>query len=257
MIKKVAIIGAQGMLGSDLVKYLGKEFSVVAITKDNYKDTIGKNFDVVINANGNSKRFWANQHVFEDFQLSTVSVYKSLFDFYYKTYIYISSSDVYNNHMLPSATKESQLIQSENLCAYGLHKYISECIIRNNTTSYLILRSSMMLGMNMKKGPIYDILQGKPLFVNKQSQIQMITTYEIANILIFFIKHKITNATYNIGGKSVVSFKDIEKLFSLPITFEKDSETQMYNMNVSKLNSIYQLKTSKEYLQHFIGSLKS
>ena len=142
--KRIAIIGANGMLGSDLVAYLSKHFSVTAITKENYTSFVNKDFDIVINANGNSKRFWANEHILEDFTLSTVSVYKSLFDFEYKVYIYISSSDVYPDHTNKKSTKEDQPIFSSALSPYGFHKYLSELIVQTNVKKYLILRCSFI-----------------------------------------------------------------------------------------------------------------
>src|SRR5258708_8916717 len=124
-LKTLAIIGGDGMVGSDLIKYLNSDFSVTSITKKNYSEFISKSFDVLVNANGNSKRFWANKNVLEDFNLSTVSVYKSIFDFRYTIYIYISSSDVYKNHSSPLTTVES-IIYGEGLSAYGLHKYLRD-----------------------------------------------------------------------------------------------------------------------------------
>ena len=88
--KRIAILGGSGMLGADLVKYLSKAKEVVSITRENYEDikNSGAEYDVLINANGNSKRFWANQNPVEDFDKSTRSVYLSLFDFKAKLYIY-------------------------------------------------------------------------------------------------------------------------------------------------------------------------
>ena len=72
--KTLAVIGGSGTLGSDLVQYFSTKFVVISINRGNYRDQIGKLFDVVINANGNSKRFWANQNPVEDFFASSASV---------------------------------------------------------------------------------------------------------------------------------------------------------------------------------------
>lgn len=244
------------MLGSDLVKYLNQSFLVTSISKNNYSQFINHSFDVVVNANGNSKRFWANENVLEDFDISTVAVYKSIFDFKYSTYIYISSSDVYKDHSNPLSTSESQLNDLEGLSTYGLHKYLSEIIVKSNCPNYIILRSSMILGKNLKKGPIFDIINNKPLFISPTSRLQMITTYEIANVITFLIDKKIENDIFNVGGKGIVDFKKIQTYFSISITSSKKAETQSYEMNVSKLNRLFPLKTSEEYLQEFLNILK-
>lgn len=250
--KRIAIIGSSGMVGSDLAQHLSPQFDVTGITRENYHHFKGRTFDVLINANGNSKRFWANEHVLEDFALSTISVYTTLFDFFYKLYVYISSSDVYENHWNPRFTNETRKIHPENLSPYGFHKYLSELIVRNHTKDYVILRSSMILGKNLAKGPIYDILQNKRLFISPASKLQMITTEEFANVVYFLIRRHITREVFNVGGKGTVSFKAIHRYIRKPITFPQDGERQIYEMSVAKLHRIYPFKTSEEYLRDFL-----
>lgn len=254
--KTLALIGGNGMLGSDLVKYLSSQFFVTSITRENYIQHIGKSFDLLINANGNSKRFWANKNILEDFSVSTVSVYNSIFNFKFSTYIYISSSDVYTDHTNASSTLENEAQDSQKLSSYGFHKYMSERIVENNCKSYLILRSSMVLGKNLKKGPLYDILNNKPLYISNSSRLQMITTKEIANVIAFLIDGKIQNQIFNMGGKGTVDFKKIQTYFSVPVTFSIKTEIQTYEMNVSKLNKLYALKSSEQYLQDFLNNIE-
>lgn len=254
--KTLAIIGGNGMLGSNLVKYLSSYYFVISISKENYSQFINHSFDVAVNANGNSKRFWAIKNPLEDFTASTVSVYKSLFDFKFKTYIYISSSDVYIDHSSSASTLEDQIQDSSKLSSYGLHKYLSEKIVENNCKRYLILRCSMVLGQNLKKGPIYDITNKKPLFISKLSRLQMISTKEVASVINFLIKKEIKNETFNVGGEGTIDFQKIQTYFSTPVSFQEKNETQIYEMNVSKLSKLFSLKSSEEYLQEFTNTLK-
>lgn len=242
------------MLGSDLVKYLSQSFLVTSISKDNYAQFTNRAFDVVVNANGNSKRFWANTNPLDDFTASTVSVYKSLFDFKFNTYIYISSSDVYVDHSSNASTSENQIQDSSKLSPYGFHKYLSETIVKNQCKSYVILRTSMLLGKNLKKGPIYDTVNNRSLFISESSRIQMITTVEIANIIKFFLDQNKTNNVVNVGGKGTVNFKNIQNYFSIPVTFSKKAEKQVYEMNVDKINKLFPLKSSEEYLKEFLNN---
>lgn len=253
--KTLAVIGGNGMLGSDLVKYLSSQFLVTPITKESHSQFIGKTFDVLVNANGNSKRFWANTNPLDDFIASTVSVYKSVSDFKFSTYVYISSSDVYVDHLSSQSTLENQSQDSSKLSSYGLHKYLSEKIVGNQCKNYLILRSSMILGDNLRKGPIYDILNKNPLYISDSSKLQMITAYEIANVIKFLLGKKNIKEVFNMGGRGVIDFKKIQAYFSMPITFSKKAETQIYEMNVSKLNKLFPLKTSEKYLQEFLTTI--
>lgn len=248
----VGILGGKGMLGSDLAGFLEEHYVVKTIDKDTYEEGRKERYDIFINANGNSKRFWANEHPFEDFEASTVSVYKSLCDFQFKKYIYISSSDVYENHSRPVYTKEDQHIRVANLSSYGFHKYVSEQIVQHVVPDYLILRSSLLLGSNLVKGPIYDILYNYPLFITFQSALQMITTKEIASIIILCVEKNITKEIINTGGRGAFPFSRMREYVKTPLTVSPDAKTQLYEMDTTKLAAFYPLKTSEEYLKKFI-----
>lgn len=255
-LKSLAIIGSRGMVGSDLTQYLKSYFGkVTSIDRKNYDQHKGKRFDIVINANGNSNKIWAKNNVLSDFAASTTSVYKSLFDFPCKTYIYISSADVYPNHTNKKFTYESKTINVEGLSPYGFHKYLSESIVKNFSRNYVILRCPMIIGTNLKKGPIYDILHNSRLFVTGESAFQMITTYELAQIIYFLLVQNITKEVFNVGGKGTVVLGKITESVRKLVTFPKDGETVKYEINVSKLDKIYHLKTSGEYLQDFLKEL--
>ncbi len=249
---KIGILGGKGMLGSDLTEFLGKEHDVTPIGKDNYEENKGKEFDVFINANGNSRRFWANENPLSDFEASTLSVYKSLYDFKFGKYIHISSSDVYENHSNPAATLESASINSANLSPYGLHKYMSEIIVRNRIKNHVILRSSMILGKVLRKGPLFDIMNGNPLFITLDSSLQFITTGAIADILKLCMDKNISGEIFNMGGRESFSFRDSEKYFKKIPELSPNAELQEYEMDVSKISGIYTVKTSEEYLKDML-----
>lgn len=238
------------MLGSDLCSYLKKSFSVTSITKTNYHTYIGKPFDIAINANGNSRRFWANGHPFEDFEASTVSVYRSLFDFPCNLYIYISSPDVYENHSAPASTHEGQHSNPKKLSPYGFHKYLSECIVKKHAKTYIILRCSMMLGTSLKKGPFFDSIHNAQLFISPQSRIQVVPTASVADIIKALIVKKVSNVTMNVGGIGAFSFTNINT-YVKDAAFSSNAETQHYEMDVTGAQKIYPLKTSDAYVRDF------
>lgn len=244
------------MLGSDLVRYLSASFDLTPINKENYHTFIGKKFDIIIDANGNSRRFWANQNPVEDFSASTFSVVKSIFDFPNDLYIYISSADVYEDHTNPEKTKESQEINPQKLSSYGFHKYLSELIIKKHQKRFLILRFPLLLGRNIKKGPFYDITHNVPLFVTLKTKLQLITTHAAAKIIETLLKNSVENDTINVGGKGSFVFTKLARYFGKEIQVSNDAETQTYEMNTEKIKRLYpDLKTSEEYLQEFIKGI--
>ena len=241
------------MLGSSLVRYFSEYLQVTAIHKGNYDSNIGKTFDILLNANGNSKRFWANKNPQDDFLASTVSVYQSIFDFSCERYIYISSPDVYEDHASPDYTKENQEIDPRNLQPYGFNKYLAELIVKKYRKKYLILRSSMMLGADLKKGPFYDIVHSNPLFVTSETRLQLISTHALAEIVKTLLEKQVLNAVLNVGGIGTFAFAKIKNYFNKNIHMSPNAEKQIYEMSVEKIKRLYPaLKTSEEYLRDFL-----
>lgn len=253
MIRTIGVLGGKGMLGSDLVEFLGKDFETKAIDKENYNEHRGAAFDLFINANGNSRRFWANEHPMEDFEASTISVHKSLFDFQFEKYIYISSPDVYENPGDPESAKENQNISPRHLSHYGFHKYLSERIVEHYVNNYLILRPAAMVGKGLKKGPVYDILHDEPLFITSESQIQFITTSEVAKVIQALISASIKKETFNVGGRGAVPVGRIAELAGKRLTAKDGVEEQHYEMAVEKIEKFFPIRTSEEYLKEFLS----
>lgn len=250
---KIGILGGKGFLGSDLVSFLGENHTVEAITRQNYDKKKGTHYQVLINANGNSKRFWVNQNPLEDFFASTVTVTQSIFDFPCNLYIYISSPDIYQNHTASEHTKEERVIDSKKLSPYGFHKYLSELIVKKYKEKFLILRLSMILGKNLKKGPFYDIKNGNPLFITTDSRLQLITTRAVSEIIETLLRDSVTQDVINIGGVGIFAFKKIRKYFDQEIQISPKAETQIYEMSIEKIRRLYpNLMTSEQYLQRFL-----
>ena len=252
---KVAILGSEGFVGSELCKVLKTHYEVCGVTRRNYGEKCDEEFDVLINANGNSRRYWANKNILEDFQASTISVYESIFDFNTQLYIYISSVDVYEKHDSPISTEEKTCINPSGLCAYGFHKYLSELIVRRHCPRYLILRCSAMVGERMRKGPVRDLLDGKPLFITSDSMLQFIGTSEVAKIILSLINQNIYNETVNIGGIGTISLEYLASLGRTKLSILPEAQRQIYEMNVSKLRKIFPIKTSKTYVQESLNRL--
>lgn len=225
---KIAVLGL-GFLGTTIFETLKKTHEVVGITRKNYDYHKGEQFDVFINANGNSKKYLAEQDPIKDFELSVLSVYKSLYDFKFKKYIYISSSDVWNNNI------------------YGNNKSIAETIIRLHLglkTAYKFIRCPSIIGKGMKKGVLYDILHDKPLYVTLDSLLQFVTVEEVVNHVVKALKdyRDITDlATTNI------KVRDIYKVVNKPIIEPQEgAEYQVYNQP-PELE-----KTSEQYIKEIL-----
>lgn len=233
---KLGIIGVNGVLGGALYNYFEKVFDVQGINRDNYNSFKGSHFDVLINANGNSKKFWAEQNVLKDFDASVKTVYESVFDFTYNKYIYISSADFYH----------------KNSSYYGFHKFMAEEIIRKVCDNFVILRCSSILSKDLQKGVLYDALNNTQLYVSKESSIQFISALDISIFIHILVKEDIRNTSFNLGGKGTTSIKYIEELLSKKFKYVTNAPHQYYNMDVEKASELFPIKTSNEYVEEFI-----
>lgn len=228
----IGVLGANGFIGSSLLKN-----GVISITRDNYKYIKDKNFtfDIFINAAGNNLSYWANQFPNEDFIKSVNPVYNSIFDFNIKKYIYISSIATYDDNS-----------------SYGFNKIISEEIIKKHCKDYLILRCCNVIDVSSSAGVIFDIKNNIPLFITKDSKIQFITRKGLADVIYKLIDLNITNKVINVGGLGSVSAAEIEEILGKKINIKQDAKYRKYEMDVSELDSIISMKTSKEYVMDIL-----
>jgi dTDP-4-dehydrorhamnose reductase len=209
---------------------------VTNITKENRLEYFNNNkyYDCVINANGNSRKFWANNNPLDDFELSTKSVYESLLRLRYNKYIYISSVDAgYNNY-------------------YGLNKKLSEDIVKFCAKNYTILRCSAIIGKNMKKGILKDIIDGNKVYITPNSQYQFITNTEIAKIInkLLYISE---SKTLEVGGVEAITVSELAYFLKKPIVYSDKLETLVYNQDITELCKYYNIKTSKEYIMEALS----
>jgi len=232
---KVGVLGANGFLGSEMVRVLGEDHTVVSLTRDNYLQYKGTSFDVFINMAGNNKNYWANKFPQEDFKGSALLVYDNLFDFKIDKYVFMSSIATYdiNSH-------------------YGFNKTLAEEIIRRHSNNYLIFRCSATIDRCMKIGILNDILKGIPLFISGDSQIQFITRNAVANIIKDLMSTDVYNRTFNMGGVGAVTISSIESIVGHSIIYDSAAKKRHYEMDVCELNELFKLKTSYEYVEDIV-----
>jgi nucleoside-diphosphate-sugar epimerase len=223
---KIAVIGADGLVGSAVCKKL----NATGITRDNYELYIGKSFDVIINANGNSSKHKANDDPQYDFTESVESVNDTMFDFGFKKYVYISSYDAHMDN------------------SYGLHKKLSEEIVKHYS-DFIILRCPIIIGKKMRKGFLFDALCDNFLYVNSDSEYQIITNTELAKIIKVLIDKNVTNKTYYVGSRDTLRVGDLAILLGKKIFYRDDAKYENYTTDVSEIQSLYATKLSAEYVR--------
>jgi len=153
---KCALIGSTGFVGSNLASQFrfDDQFNSSNISKICYQE-----YDLVICAGIQAKKWWANQNESEDFA-GINKLLESLKKVTAKQFVLISTVDVYPN---PTGVDESSFINFSSNHAYGKHRFMAEEYIRSRFTNHLILRLPGLFGAGIKKNVIHDLLNNHEL----------------------------------------------------------------------------------------------
>jgi nucleoside-diphosphate-sugar epimerase len=227
---KIGIIGANGFIGNALVETLKSQYTVESIIKENYHLFKNINFDIIINANGNSHKHWANKNPVKDFKKSVESVYKSLYDFKYKKYIYISSIDV------------------ENIkTTYGFNKYLAEEIVKSICYDFSIIRLPAVIGKRSTKGIIYDIMNNNKIYLTKDSTLMLIDIDEFTIKLKEYIEQNKLRKLEKFYPSNNISIDEISKILNIPVNYDVNLRDEYYFYPGDYNTSVNYLKKCVKY----------
>jgi nucleoside-diphosphate-sugar epimerase len=250
---RVGIIGFKGFVGSAFFKVFSEDkgCKITGIDKENYERFLGSDFDILINADGNSNKRLADSDPIIDFNMNVIDTLKFISDFEYKHFIHISTVYVYSDRSTESATREGTCIELERLTNYGMSKYISELIVKKYCKSWMILRLAGMVGPNMKKGPAFDILNLKKLFISSKSRLNFLSTTDVANISKQLVAKKRWNEIYNVVAKESVELSEFARLAQIKLSSE-GKEKQIYNISSKKIEKEFKMPKSADVVSKFI-----
>jgi nucleoside-diphosphate-sugar epimerase len=250
----IFIIGANGFVGSAFVRWAeanGREYK--AITRENYADMKGSSCDVLINANGNSRKPLAQKDPLLDFQMSVETVVKSTLDFKYGIYILLSSCDVYSHVSTPVGNRENDPIDVKQVSRYGFHKLTAEQYVQYGAPRWVVFRLGGMVGPGLKKNAVYDVLHGGPVWLDPASELQFMHTDEVAATAMSLCEGQ-TGNTINLCGTGVVSVGQMMDWAGGPVQVNPGSPTVRYEINTDLLNSLIRVSSSAETVKQFILS---
>ena len=248
------IIGGNGFVGSgirDAARDFGWDVSVA--DHASYAGFAGQYFDIVINANGNAKRFHADRDPLFDFDASAASVYKSLFDFPCSKYALISTVDVYNRPDCLETTREDMAIDPLPLGPYAFHKWLAERFVMRHQTQWQVFRLAQMVGTGLRKGPIFDLLHAQPLWIHDESRLHYMNTSQIGAAICTLIENAPGNEVYNVCGRGSVEFRAVLDLFPQDNLPARENPTrQCYNVDASKTHQWFPVPDSWNEVQAFV-----
>jgi nucleoside-diphosphate-sugar epimerase len=252
---KIFVLGGQGFVGSAIVRAAREQgYAVAAITRENRGQWCGRPCDLLIDANGNSKKFLAESEPAGDFQASVASVLRNLLDFPCRRYVYLSSIDVYPRVDDRRCNRETAEIRPERLSRYGLHKFLAEQLVRNYAPHWLICRLGGMVGAGLWKNPVFDILSDQPLRVHADSRYQYLHTADAARIILDLVARQADNDVFNLCGDGCISLAQVAALAGKPeLRYAAESPpVEHYDVNLDKLRSLVSVPRTEATIRKFV-----
>jgi nucleoside-diphosphate-sugar epimerase len=249
----IFVIGGNGFVGSAFGRAcaaVGREYAV--ITRQNYDEFRGRACSVLVNANGNSKKFLSNDQPLLDFDLSVRSVRASLTDFRFDTYVMLSSCDVYPDCSTPATTREDDPIDVAKQSRYGFHKYLAEQCVRHAARRHLVFRMGGFVGPGLRKNAIHDILTGGPLWLDPQSELQFLPTDELARVVLRMVDDGVANDTFNACGRGVIRLAEVVRLAGRDVPVKPGAPTVRYEIGLDKISRHLTLPETRESVTEFV-----
>lgn len=204
--KTVALFGVKGFVGSEILKALHQaNYSVSAITRENFEDSFGKSYDYIINAAMPSARFKAKNDPLWDFRESVEKTAKMYYGLKFKKFIQISSL--------------SARCQPDTI--YGRHKLAAESIVDDG--NHLVVRLGPMYATTLSKGVLIDILRGDQVFVGAGSRYAFAPLSFVGKWIVNNLDRK---GVVEVGAKNSIALGELAKKLNLKAHFEGKDDHQ-------------------------------
>lgn len=248
----IYIIGGKGFVGSAVVRAClrrGLEHQILA--HDTIDRFTGSSCDVLINANGNSKKYMAEREPLWEFDASVRSVRASLEKIHAARYIHLSSCDVYPDCSSPDGTRENKIIDVTKQSAYGFHKYLAEQCVMHCAPQWLIFRMGGFVGPGLKKNAVYDILHGGPLWLDPRSELQFIHVDTAADIILDLALSEQTHEIYNLCGSGLIALSEVLEAAG-GVACQPDSLVVRYEVNIEKLAGICEIPETRQAVLEYV-----
>jgi hypothetical protein len=208
MHKNIAVIGANGYVGNAICKEIKSRngLGLIEIIRADDLHSKLEHADLVIHAANPAKRFYAENHPYEDYKecvLKTFEISKQAKD---KKIILISS--------LSARTQKNTY--------YGRHRKASEALIDNDKN--LILRLGPMYGGGRTEDSLHDMLNNKIVYLDGATKYAYVNVCYAAKKIVDSLS---LSGLHEIGAKNGIGLQRIKEFFNLQCVFKGIDDTQI------------------------------
>ncbi len=255
----IAIIGAAGFAGSFLSRrFRATGAEVVSVKRTTPLPT--HHLDVVIDCNGDARRFWADENPSASFAASVTSVAERVVNLSCGRYVYLSSIDVYGALRGDrAAAREDAVIPSAGLDTYGFHKLLAERVVMFHNTAPLVLRLGTLLGPGLRKNPVYDAMNGAPIRQTPDSTLSLVTLDAVADVLEALLPRGATGI-FNVTGNASITVEAMLRTVArhrgteaAEFRYHGDLLHTEYDIAVDKICDIIPIPDSQTMLDQYLA----
>lgn len=244
---KIAVIGASGFIGKNLVAYLSKKaYEVVpvyfnnpidhpkAISYEKFINIFGKeekakDIEAIVFSAGSSNHNIGNKDLIDAIKRDSLYIQNIFENFEIPKAILISSAAVYYGYEGPV---------DENTCPrpnvnYGISKRVGEMIFEKEIDKHqsqgIILRLTHAFGKGERETRLFRniakaIMSGKPISIHGggESYINPVSVEFLCQVVEYFITSKLSNKVeyYNVGSAKEIKVKEIVQKLKEKFDFE-------------------------------------
>jgi hypothetical protein len=225
--KKVAIIGANGMVGQNLVNAYSGDCEVIQITRDNICNYKENEFDLLFVTAADARKYLVNNEPYDDL-ISIMLLLNNLRFYKAKKVILISTVDVYNS---VSNIGDEHTILFFEYPSYGSNRLLLEFSLKKIfPTNLLIVRLQGLIADNLKKNLLFDIKNGRTVSnYSLDSRFQFYPLKRLRQDL-----NKVLTSDFSICNLSAepVSVQEINSLVGLKFEISNSEEKLFIDYNV-------------------------
>lgn len=257
----VVVIGAGGFLGGFLAaRWERAGHAVIRIGRD---DPLPAEADLVVDCNGDGRRFWANQNPAASFAANVTPVMARAASIRHRLYVLASTVDIYGRGRESQATSaETATIDPAQLDIYGFHKYLAEQVVARHAESFLILRLGTLIGPGLRKNPVFDALNGQPIRQTLDSTLHLLHLDVLGDRLDAILAAG-SRGIFNISAAAPITIGHLVEMMAARLgraatdfTMHSELITTRYDINIDKVAALGAMPTSEAMLAAYLDGAR-